>query len=273
MEEDMTGEVTIVSRQNERIREAKRLVQKKYRDQTGRFLVEGVRLVEEALEASLAEQLFFTERLLNSDRGKALIHRAHRQGLEVFSCSEAVLDELTDTVHAQGVAAIARKPSWPAPAEGLLVIADEIQDPGNMGTLLRTAVAVGVQGLLAVKGSVDLYSPKVVRASMGAVFQLPHWMAERRDILDLLQSRGISIAVTQLEDAENFWDVAYPPSVAVVIGNEARGVHPSFRERAAFAVRIPLVGKVESLNASVAAGVLLYEILRQHRCSVEDSVL
>jgi TrmH family RNA methyltransferase len=202
-----------------------------------------VRLVEEALEASLVNSSFSPSACSVPDRGKILCREPTARAVQVWECSEAVLDELTDTVHAQGVAAIARKPSWPAPAEGLLVIADEIQDPGNMGTLLRTAVAVGVQGLLAVKGSVDLYSPKVVRASMGAVFQLPHWMAERGDILDLLQSRGISIAVTQLEDAENFWDVAYPPSVAVVIGNEARGVHPSFRERAAFAVRIPSWGR------------------------------
>ena len=269
----MTGGMKIVSRQNERIREAKKLAQKKYRDQMGLFVAEGVRLVEEALEASLVEQLFFAQRLLSSSRGQDLVQRAQARAVQVWECTDAVLSELTDTVHSQGVAAVVRKPSWPPPSCGMVVIADEIQDPGNMGALLRTAAAAGAQGLLVVKGSVDVYSPKVLRASMGAVFHLPHWMMERREVLEFLGSRETALVVADLEDAEDFWAVTYPRDLAVVIGNEGRGGHPSFRERADLVVRIPLAGQVESLNASVAAGVLLYEILRQHRCFEGDSVL
>jgi len=269
----MTERGKIVSRQNERIREAKKLGQRKYREQRGLFLVEGVRLVEEALAAGAVEQLFFTERLLASPRGQVLVSRAEARGVQLFACSEGVLVELTDTVQAQGVVAVARKPSWPQPAPGVLVIADEIQDPGNMGALLRTALGAGVQGLFVVKGSVDLYSPKVLRASMGAIFQLPNWPVERQEVLAFLEKTGAALVAADLEQAEDFWQAAYPQNLAVVIGNEARGVHPSFRQRADLVVRIPLVGPVESLNASVAAGVLLYEILRQHRCSSADSVL
>lgn len=269
----MIGGVQIESRHNDRIREAKKLTQKKYRDRQGLLLVEGVRLVEEALAANLLEQLFFSHHVLSSPRGESLVNAAHARGLEVCECSEGALAELTDTVNSQGVVAVARKPSWDAPAEGVLVISDEIQDPGNLGTLLRTAAAAGAVGLYVVKGSVDPYSPKVLRASMGAVFHLPHWIVERDELVARLRASGTSIVVADLDDAQNFWEVAYPRSSAVVIGNEARGVHPSFRESADLVVRIPLVGQVESLNASVAAGVLLYEILRQHRCSTADSVL
>lgn len=269
----MTGSVRIVSSKNERIREAKKLEQKKHRDERGLFLLEGVRLVEEALQASLVEQLFFTERLLSSERGQSVLERAQALGAQLFECTESVLGELTDTVNSQGVVALARKPSWGSPDRGLLIVADEIQDPGNMGALLRTATAAGAQGLFVVKGSVDLFSPKVLRASMGAVFQLPHWVVERDEVLRFAGSQKLTLVVADLENAQDFWQVAYPRDLAVVIGNEGRGVHPSFREAAGLVVRIPLVGQVESLNASVAAGVLLYEILRQHRCSQGDSVL
>ncbi|HHT42558.1 MAG TPA: RNA methyltransferase [Firmicutes bacterium] len=269
----MSRNVRIVSRQNERIREAKKLAQKKHRDATGRFCLEGVRLVEEALTASLVEELFFTERLLQSPRGRELVQRAQTSAVQVYECSEPVLEELTDTVNSQGVAAVARKPAWELQPQGLMLIADEIQDPGNMGALLRTGVGAGARTLFVVKGSVDVYSPKVVRASMGAIFHLPHQVVDRPEVLELMEKRGIALVVADLENAQDFWTAAYPQDVAVVIGNEARGVHASFRDQAALRVRIPLVGPVESLNASVAAGVLLYEILRQYRCSRPESVL
>lgn len=269
----MGQDVMIVSKQNERIREAKRLNQKKYRDQRDMFRVEGVRLVEEALATPLVQEFFYTERLLTTGRGQELVTLAQTQGVQVFRCSESVLSELTDTVNSQGVVCTVRKPKWSVASEGLLLIADEIQDPGNMGTLLRTAVAAGVKGLIGVEGSVDIYNSKVLRASMGAVFHLPHKYMQRDQVLDFLETNNLSLVVADLEDAHNFWEVRYPQNLAVVIGNEARGVHTDFLDGANLKVKIPLVGQIESLNASVAAGVLLYEILRQHRCYNSNSVL
>lgn len=269
----MSRDVMIVSKQNERIRGVKRLSQKKYRDQTGLFCLEGVRVVEEALSTTLVEQIFFAERLLNSKRGAELLNIAKAQGVPVFECSDSVLSELTDTVNSQGIVATVKKPTWPKIIQGLILVADEIQDPGNMGTLLRTAVGAGAQGLLVVEGSVDLYNPKVLRSSMGAIFQLPHWILKRNQILELLSENSCALVVADLEDSQDFWQVCYPQNLAVVIGNEARGVHKDFSSKASLRVKIPLVGQVESLNASVAAGVLLYEILRQHRCYNSDSVL
>ena len=263
----------ITSKRNERIRAAKRLQQRKIRDQRGMFCLEGVRVVEEALGTPFVETIFFAERLTETARGKALLALAKHQGVPSFHCSDDVLAELTDTVQSQGVVAVVNKPSWPRAMDGVTLIADEVQDPGNMGTLLRTAAGAGCRGLYVVEGSVDLYNPKVLRSSMGAIFYLPHWLVTRKEILELVQESNTALVIADLVDSENFWAVSYPRNLAVVIGNEARGVHPDFRKHAALRVKIPLVGPVESLNAPVAAGVLLYEILRQHRCNHPGSVL
>lgn len=260
-------QTVITSKQNEQIKWAKRLLQKKYRDNEGLFCLEGVRVIEEALAAGLVHSLYFNERLFNTDRGRELFNQVQAKQVPHFECTWPVLSELTETVNSQGVVAVVHKPVWQLQTQGLLLIADEIQDPGNMGTLIRTAVAAGVQGLLVVDGSVDLYNPKVLRASMGAILQLPHWFVNRKELLEIIETNSITLVVADLFDAQTYWSVAYPPNLALVIGNEARGVHSDFREKSNLRVKIPLVGSVESLNASVAAGVLMYEILRQFNSS------
>ena len=269
----MDQELIITSKQNERIRYAKQLQKRKYRDRRGLFYLEGVRVIEEALATPFVETLFFTSRLLDTERGAALVAHAQEQQVNALECSEDVIAELTDTVQSQGVVAVVRKPFWPEFCAGVMLIADEIQDPGNMGTLLRTAVGAGVKGLFVVEGSVDLYNPKVLRSSMGAIFHLPHWVVTRHAVLDLVEQYDSTLVIADLLDSKDYWDVRYPQNMAVVIGNEARGVHQDFRDRALIRVQIPLAGSVESLNAPVAAGVLLYEILRQHRCHNFGSVV
>ncbi len=262
------GVTLITSKQNEQIKFVKGLQLKKYRDRHNMFCLEGVRLVEEALSTGLVQNVFFSERLFSSPRGGALLEQIEKQGLPHWKCSIEVFDEIAATVQSQGVIAVVAKPSWPAVSlQGTILVADEIQDPGNMGTLIRTAIAAGVQGIIVVEGSVDLYNPKVIRSTAGAIFHLPHWIFPRAQALDLLRGSGSTVVVADLEQAEDYWAVTYPENVAVVIGNEARGVHDLFRRAAALRVKIPLVGPVESLNASVASAVLLYEILRQRRCN------
>lgn len=258
-------QLVITSKKNERIREARQLQQKKYRDQRGLFYLEGVRLVEEGLATPYVETIFFTSRLTDTPRGTELIRKASEKRIPSFSCTEPVFGELTDTVQTQGVVAVAKKPTWPRFCAGVMLIADCIQDPGNMGTLLRTAVGAGCRGLFVVDGSVDLYNPKVLRSSMGAIFHVPHWVLDRSEVLELIEEQKSTLVIADLVDSQVHWDVKYPHNMAVVIGNEARGVHQDFRDAADLRVQIPLMGSVESLNAPVAAGVLLYEILRQHR--------
>lgn len=264
---ELVEQQVISSKQNEQIKWAKRLLQKKYRDQESLFSLEGARLVEEALASNLVHSLYYNERVLNTKRGVDLVKKVKTLNIPCFECTWPVFLELCDTVNPQGVVAIVRKPAWPAQNRGLIVIADEIQDPGNLGTLLRTSLAAGAQGVIIVDGSVDLYNPKVVRSSMGAIFQLPHWFLSRETTIDFVLSQGLSLVIADLVDAKNYWSVTYPQDLAVVIGNEARGIHPEFREQATLRVKIPLQGSAESLNASVATGILLYEILRQQTFS------
>ncbi|HHU62403.1 MAG TPA: RNA methyltransferase [Natronincola sp.] len=257
----------IESKTNELIKSTKRLQQKKFRDQLGLFFLEGIRIVEESLETPLVQRIFFTKVLHDDPRGKALLLKAKRQGIEIFECGEPVFRVLADTVNSQGVIAVVKKPTWSTIPRGVLLIADEIQDPGNMGTMLRTATGAGADGLIIAPGSVDPYNPKVVRSSMGAILHLPHWSLNHDEIFGLLEKESFKIVVADLVDAVEYSTISYPSNLAVVIGNEARGVSPIFLEKSDLKVYIPLLGPVESLNASVAAGILLYEILRQRRCN------
>lgn len=271
---NVVDSLRITSIQNQQLKMVKRLQRKKHRDGEGLFLLEGVRIVEEALPTGLLQSVFYLPRLLEQARGESILSAARRLKIPLRECSPSVFGQLSDTVQSQGVLAVVAKPSWPVMAAGgVYLVADGISDPGNLGSLVRNAVAAGAAGLFLAEGSVDLYNPKVLRATMGAVFHLPHWVLSRKEIIDLCRARGFPLVLADLEGAEDYWSVAYPADLAVVIGNEARGIHPLFRRSAELRVAIPLVGPVESLNAAAASAVLLYEILRQRRCNSPDSVL
>lgn len=254
----------ITSKANPQIKMAKTLLRRSGRDKAGMYLVEGVRLTEEALRACTVETLFYSSRLLDSPRGAALLDEACGRGVEHLECSEQVLSEISDTVTTQGVVAVVKKESWKQTFSGLVVVADEIRDPGNLGTLFRTAVAAGATGIILTPGCVDPYNSKVVRASMGGVFRLPHWEIPADQGVQFLGEAGVDIVVADIVDSQHYFAVEFPANVALVIGNEARGPSPIWSQNAAQRVKIPLYGEMESLNASVAAGILLYEIARQH---------
>lgn len=255
----------ITSKANPQIKKAKALLRRSGREKWGQFLVEGVRLTEEAVQSSSVEVVYHTGKLLESSRGESLLNGAREKGISVVECSEQVLGEISDTVTSQGVVAVVSKPHWERNPSGLVVVADELKDPGNMGTLFRTALAAGAAGLILTPGCVDPYNSKVVRASMGGVLKLPHWQMGQVEAVQFLNGVGFQIAVADLVDSQDYFSASFCPNVALVIGNEAHGVSGSFREAAHLRVRIPMFGPMESLNASVAAGILLYEIARQHR--------
>lgn len=253
----------ISSKNNEQIKWLKKLRQRKFRDQENAYYVEGVRLTEEAVRSGLVTRLYFTSRLLTSERGERLLKQAQAHNVSIVECTESVFSEIADTVNTQGVLAVVKKQGWPLTLEGLLVVADEIQDPGNMGTLCRTAAAAGASGIIVTTGSVDPYNPKAVRSSMGGIFHLPVWLIDAAEAVQALQKNNVPIVAADLEQAVDYFSVTFPETMALVIGNEARGVSELMRANAQMRVKIPLLGAVESLNASVAAGILLYEIVRQ----------
>lgn len=227
------------------------------------FVLEGVRLVAEALDAgaSLHLVLYTPEQLAESQAGRHLLPRlAALPGS--YEASARVVAAAADTVSPQGVVAVA---AWPTPAAqpGPLLVLDSIQDPGNVGTLLRSAEAAGVGHVLCSRGTADVYSPKVVRSAMGAHFSLPLQAdATWQEIAAALQAAPHIYAATGRADTA-YYAVEWQQRSVLIIGNEAQGVSSEGLALATRQIAIPMQGRAESLNAAVAGSIILFEALRQ----------
>ncbi len=253
----------ITSRRNPQVQEVRRLQEEsRYRRRKQRFVVEGVRLAEEALRAKARpEKVFFCPVSLNP-RGQAVVASYAEQGVPIWEVTPEVMAAMSATETPQGLLMVMPWPqiSWPERSDFVLLV-DGLQDPGNMGTLLRTAWAAGVQGVWVLPGTVDLWSPKVVRGAMGAHFYLP---CRRLDWESLPQAvQALRVYVTDPHQGKPYTEVSWKEPFVLVIGSEAHGVREPVRDMADAYVHIPLAPGVESLNAAVAAGILLFEARRQ----------
>ena len=245
-----------------------RLRRRSSREREGLFLVEGLRTALEALEKG-ADIRFAVcaPRLREADGGEALVEAMDRAGVEVDWTDERELDSLSDTESPQGVLLVCREPTWRLDdldaSRGLLLL-DGVQDPGNLGTLVRAAAAFGLGGVLALEGTVDPWNPKAVRAAAGSVFSVPvlvipfeavaPWLEETRT--DLLVSEPSATDVATVRPGTRW---------ALVVGNEGAGVRPSISAVARAAVGIPMSRTTESLNAGVAGAILTYVLTRETR--------
>lgn len=259
---------TITSPSNERIRFIRSLYRTSVRRKEGLFVVEGVRLVEEALNAGAVPDLVLVapEQLERTPRGAALLSR-----LLAFRCwpvTEPVLKAISDTVTPQGVIAVFPVPKPPPrPIQGpVVLVLDRIRDPGNAGTLLRSADASGVVRTVAFVDSVDAYAPKVVRAAMGAHFRLivvedVHWA----DLLPGLAERPRWLATAH--GGVPYDQVDWRTDCALILGGEAEGASPEAEAAASGKVTIPMAGPTESLNAAMAGTILLFEAARVRRAT------
>lgn len=243
---------------------------KKGREASGRTIIEGVRLVEEALAAGvIPEQLYYTPRLLRTTRGERLLQTAREQGCSTYTVTEELMAKAAATETPQGVLGVVPSPGSPVAqllaAEGLFLLAvDHLQDPGNLGTMLRTAAAAGATGALLGRGTVEAANPKVVRAAMGATFRLP--LSEEVDlptVLSGLAGRGVMVAAGDLRGDTSLFAANLNLPVVVVVGGEAGGLSSPVSAAVTERVVIPMAAGVESLNAAVAAGLLLYEVARR----------
>jgi RNA methyltransferase, TrmH family len=255
----------IESTQNSKVKWARALQRRRERQRAGKLFVEGVRLVEDALTSgSSPDLLFFTPSALETERVQALVE-AHRA--VAWEVSDGVMAEMAGTVSPQGVAAILPLPDRPWPNQPtLLLITDGVRDPGNLGTLIRSAAAAGVEGVLVPKGSVDPWTEKVLRAGMGAHFRLPIREGLRwEEITPLLA--GLTVRLADAEGGAVYDRVDWSLPCALVIGGEAGGAGAGARVRADEIIAIPMAQQVESLNAAVAGSVILFEAFRQRRNS------
>jgi TrmH family RNA methyltransferase len=253
----------ITSKTNGKVRYVRSLYRKANRHGERRFVVEGVRLAEEMIKAGQEPAFFFyTEEGFGNPRARALVEGLTSSSTEVVPVSEEVMRFMADTKTPQGVLAVAAFPEV-EPVESLLtLVLDAVRDPGNLGTILRTAEAAGVGQVITVRGTVDPFSPKVVRGGMGAHFRLPI----RRDLSWEQAGRALEDSRVLLADAQQgtpYYQVDWTPPIALILGGEAHGAGRAAEGLAAERVIIPMAGGVESLNVAVAASVLLFEAVRQ----------
>ncbi|MGH2592701.1 MAG: TrmH family RNA methyltransferase [Anaerolineae bacterium] len=259
----------ITSLRNPRIVEARKLDQRKHRREQGRFLVEGLELLYMALDAGARPvEVFYSESQFDGPGAPALLSRFRQTGADLVAVSPGVMQSLSERDAPQGI--LATFALFETPLEQiqlagkeLVVVLDRLQDPGNMGTLLRTADAVGAAAVILIEPSVDPFDPKTVRGSMGSLFNLP--LIQTQDVPGLfvsLRQSGLRLVGADSRLGEAWGRGVLQGGVALVLGNEARGLSTDVRGHIEAWARLPIVGKAESLNVAVAGGVLMYEWLR-----------
>lgn len=241
----------ITSTKNEYIKLLRSLKQKKGREETGLFLAEGDKCAAEALGNAKVQALLTTQ------EQHPLAIQAEQKGIRAVLVSQAVMEAVSDVKTPQSAIAVVQKQQGRLPEQGLFVALEDVADPQNVGTILRTADAVGAAGVLLSGKCADYTSPKAVRAAMGSVFHLPVEVAQDfQGRLSAMKKAGVRLLGGHLQGVQ-----AMPgqrENLCVIIGNEARGMSPDAARLCDYLVKIPIYGKAESLNAAVAAGILLY---------------
>jgi RNA methyltransferase, TrmH family len=236
---------------------------RKEREENRAFVLEGVRLLEEAFSAGWQPQFVLYSEML-SERGRATVEAYAGQGVEVNQAPPHILDSISDTEATQGVLAVYALPEPQIPkALDFVLIADGLRDPGNLGTLLRTASAAGVQAVMVTPGTTDPFAPKVVRAGMGAHFRLPVFHLSWQQIDELRQKHSLALYLADAEGGQPGWKLDLRKPGGLVVGGEADGASSEARRLADGIVTIPMPGAAESLNAAIAASIILFEFVRQ----------
>ena len=263
----------ITSVNNQRVKDVANLKQKKYRTETGAFFAEGLRAVIEAVQFADLSELFFIK--TEENKLTEIIKTAEEKGVRLYCVDEKVMAKLSDTKTPQGVLALIKmpedslqklNPGTSSDNNAPVIILDRVQDPGNLGTIIRTADAVGALGIILLEGCVDAFSPKVVRASMGSLFHLPVIQdVFPEEALTWCYRHGYEPAATALKNAQNMYKADLSKKMAFIFGNEANGVAEELQAAAETRLFIPMAGQAESMNVAMAAGIVLFEGLRQRK--------
>lgn len=254
----------IRSKDNKIWKRCEQLMMRKYRDRSGLYLIEGENLLDEAIRNHVRIETV----LVREDCQKALPPEAADKA---FLLDARLFDKLAQTVTSQGILAVVakaevRKEDFIGLPGSNFIVLDRLQDPGNIGTILRTADAAGYRLAILMKGTADVYAPKVVRAATGSLFRMPVVsMASTEELVEFTRAAGKKLTATCLDAQRCYYDEDLTHDIALVIGNEGSGVAPALIESSELRIKIPMQGNIESLNAAVAAGVLMYEAMRGKR--------
>ena len=250
----------ISSKDNKIFRLCQQLSHKKYRDKLGLYLIEGENLLEEAVKNGAGIKT-------------VLMCRDYRGSLfgtedKAFCLSDKLFEQLSQTETTQGIMAIVEKPElspdlFPDRGGGNFIVLDRLQDPGNIGTILRTADAAGYELAIVMKGTADVFSPKAVRAATGSLFRMPVvFMDSVDELMEFTRAAGKKLVATCFDTDRYYYDENLKGNIALIIGNEGSGISRELIECSDLKIKIPMHGNIESLNASVAAGILMYEAVR-----------
>lgn len=245
----------ITSTRNSFVKYLKSLKTKKGRAENGEFLVEGEKCVDELIKHM---PQILKSVIISDDKFEKTADIANNMGKSVYRVAPHVMNAVCDCKTPQGIAAAATIPLFNDIGKGFIVAMDDVQDPQNIGTIIRTADAGGCSCVVLSTSCADCYSPKAVRASMGSLFHLPVIRNELKSFLLNLSKQGYNIACSELGGETDYCFDA--EKTCLIIGNESRGISPEILSMATHRIRIPMYGKAESLNASVAAGILIYKI-------------
>lgn len=261
--------IEITSINNPLVKEIKTLYRKKGRIKNKSFIIEGIKMVEEAIDNDYPiKNIIYTDHLLKTKDGKDFFEKIRNLDNLIY-VPVNIFKEISDTENPQGILGIAifeyKSVSEIENKERFfLLFLDEVQDPGNMGTIIRTADAFNADGIIITDGCVDPYNPKVVRATMGSIFRVPlYYISDKVQELKKLKDMNIQIYSTSLNGSIPVYDANFNEGFILTIGNESNGVSEEIFSLSDKLIKIPMPGKAESLNAGVAASIIMYEVMKQ----------
>lgn len=256
----------IKSKDNNKVKYTKSLLKAKFRNKEKKFIIEGYRILTLALECGVnLEYVFINEDFENKQEHKSFLNSLENKGIKIYKASNKIFLEMVDTENTQGILGVLKY------KERILVdnikkehkfvlVLDRIQDPGNMGTIIRTADSAGVDAIILLKGCVDIYNPKVIRSTMGSIFDMNIIHATQDEAIDFLKENEFDIVSSYLQTDNYYNETTYEGKIALVIGNEANGINDDLISKSDKLIKIPIYGKAESLNAAISAAILMYEI-------------
>ena len=256
----------ISSKDNELVKHIKKLKDKKYRDESNEYIIEGVKLIEEAVnENAKIKKIIVCEDTTRTYEipTNVMLEIAKYECVYV---TDKIFSSITQVTNPQGIMAIIEKNTENQEidyTEDVIVVLDDVQDPGNLGTILRTVDSIGLKQIIVSKETADAFNPKVVRSTMGAIFRIRIIEVEDlKQTIKEMKKHHFKLMATSLQTENSIYDIDFNKKI-IVIGNESNGVSQEIQDMADEKAKIPMLGKTESLNASVAAGIVMYEYVRQ----------
>ncbi len=258
--------INISSTDNEKVKYTKSLLKSKNRQKESKFIIEGYRILTLAIECRAnIEYVFINETFEDKKEHLHFLDTLKSKDIKIFKTTNKIFKDLVDTENTQGILGVVRFKEKKIEhninqEDKFLLILDRIQDPGNMGTIIRTADAAGVDAIIALKGCVDIYNPKVIRSTMGSIFDMKIIHSTQEECIKELKSKNFKIVSSYLDTNNYYHETKYEKHTALVIGNEANGINDELIKESDTLVKIPIYGNAESLNAAISSAILMYEI-------------